>query len=134
MLTKKNKIPMGRIALIGTAILVILALVIMGVIIGMLNGAIKTKEKKITELKDTLTHIKLQSEKDIDNLRMDFRKKLKEGKNEIEKMSAADIFNIFATDDEHNSKSDYLDGTFREQVRYLEQLLGEMGVFFAKEK
>ena len=83
---------------------------------------------------EQLVEIIKQSETETEEIELQAENIVEESKNEIIKISADELFDMLATDDEHNSKAAYLDGIFIEQVRHLENILGEVGVFLATEK
>lgn len=119
----------------------LLAVILIAVAVVSFAGGYAARQIKVMSLKEKLTEKSLQLMQIMQQSATEFSD-VEEGggyvedesRAEIIKMSAADVFDMLAADDESTGKTAYLDGIFREQLEHFERSFQEFQIFFAREK
>jgi len=115
---------------VGAVILVCIAIGILLGIIGIQKNTIQAKNEKIVELEDFIIHVKLESEKDISALRIEYEKIKQEVEIEIENLPAAAVVIRFLTDAEIMERTTFTDGIAEQIVKHSIQFFKGMGIQF----
>lgn len=118
-----GKVQWSAIIIISVSVCIVLAFLVMGIIIG-------TRGKEITRLNELLTDIKLQTEIDINEARMEAERVKKQLEIEIENMPASAVVIRFLDADEIISSTTFKDAIAREIVNHSIKFFSEMGIHF----
>lgn len=111
---------------VGTAILMALSMALLFGVIGIQRARLSEKDLEIAELEQFIDDVKIQSEKDYNELRSKYERVKKELKYEIEIMDSNDVVDMFFTNNEYLDRTAFIDDILREQFRHFIKLLDEM--------
>lgn len=111
---------------VGTAILMALSMALLFGVIGIQRARLSEKDLEIAGLKQFIDDVKIQSEKDYNELRSKYERVKKELKYEIEIMDSNDVVDMFFTNNEYLDRTAFIDDILREQFRHFIKLLDEM--------